>query len=332
MNRLWLLILLTWSSYGYSWICYYQPDSNGYISEGSLNCSGIETADALENHWCVYYQPSDPICEQFKTVCVNSVEYRTEDCPINHSGGLQQSRQFTCSTQTWSDWQTSSNNCTPNPPSCIETSESRVLQCDSGYEGQITETRISSCPDPYGEPQWLDWHQTEYGCTQSVSDPVSPISVTSPTNPVSPTAIESATAPQVDVQSPSPLPVQKPTEPIAKALEEVNDNSTEKSEKTEDVEEAEQETTENKIQDLPKGEQEVVHGFGLSLSLDLFNNPMQFYQPPLVDPFTIIQEFPIDEATRKFQLDLLKQDNIENYYFSDPNNTWDRLRRGDILQ
>ena len=334
-----LLLLIQWSNL-YAWSCYYNNGEDGWYDGTSMVCNGIEVSVAIENHYCQWYRPDDPYCDAFKQpLCVDSIEYQTLSCPPNHSGGLQQSRTYVCQQAAWTDWQTTSNNCTANPPSCLETSMSRVLQCDSGYEGQITETRISSCPDPYGEPQWLDWQQTEYGCTQSVSDPVSPIAVTSPTNPVSPTVIESAIAPQVDVQSPNPA---EPTiesvvqEEFNETSDEVETSTSNETQSTKEVKQDKQERNEEQSKDnvdnVVDDRKEIVHGFGLVLSLEILNKPMEFYQPPLADMFSITQEFPINESTREFQLDLLKRNDIEDYYYSLSDSAWERIRRGDILQ
>ena len=335
-----LLLLIQWSNV-YAWSCWFDNGEDGWYDGKSMVCEGISVEESIENHYCVWYRPDDPYCTQFQEpICVDSIEYQTLSCPPNHSGGLQQSRTYVCQQAAWTDWQTTSNNCTPNPPSCIETSESRTVACPSGYEGQITETRISSCPDPYGEQQWLEWQQSDYGCTQSVSDPVSPISVTSPSNPVSPTVTESAIAPQIDAQQ-----TINPAEPTVESIvqEELNELSdeveTSTSEQTQSTKEVKQdkqdrdkEQSKDNIDNVVDNHKEIVHGFGLVLSLEILNKPMEFYQPPLEDLFTIIQEFPIHADTREFQLDLLKRNDIEDYYYSLSDSTWERLRRGDILQ
>lgn len=335
-----LLLLLTHSAISYAWWCSYSNGDDGWYKEGSMYCEGISVEQSLEEHYCVWYRPDDPVCTQYQqTICVDTIEYQTLSCPPNHSGGLQQSRTYVCQQASWTDWQTTSNNCTANPPSCLETSDTRTVECPSGYEGQITETRVSQCPDPYGEPQWLDWHQSEYGCTQSVSDPVSPISVTSPTNPVSPTAIESATAPQVDAQSPNP--VEPTVESVAQEKLSDSDNTVEtstsdKADSTKEVKQNKQERNEkqskNNVDNVVDDGKEIVHGFGLVLSLEILQKPMEFYQPPLEDLFSITQEFPIHESTREFQLDLFKRNDIEDYYYSLSDSAWERIRRSDILQ
>ena len=335
-----LLLSLIHSTTSYAWWCQYSNGDDGWYEEGTMYCEGISVEQSIEEHYCVWHRPNDPYCDQFKQpICVDSIEYQTLSCPPNHSGGLQQSRTYVCQQASWTDWQTTSNNCTPNPPSCIETSMSRVVSCPSGYEGQITETRLSQCPDPYGEPQWLEWLEESNTCSQSVSDPVSPISVTSPTNPVSPTPIESAIAPQVDVQSPNPA---EPTvesvvqEELNELADEVETSTTDKTDSTKEVKENKQdgnkEQSKDNVDNVVDDRKEIVHGFGLVLSLEILQKPMEFYQPPLDDLFSITQEFPIHESTREFQLDLLKRNDIEDYYYSVSDSTWERIRRGDILQ
>src|SRR6056300_513086 len=334
-----LLLLIQWSNL-YAWSCWFNNGQDGWYDGTSMVCEGISVEESIENHYCVWYRPDDPYCTQYQeTICVDSIEYQTLSCPINYSGGIQQSRTYVCQQASWTDWATTSDNCTPNPPTCIASSDSRTMACPSGYEGQITETRISSCPDPYGEPQWLDWQQTEYGCTQSVSDPVSPISVTSPTNPVSPTPIESAIAPQVDVQSPNPAEptvesvVQEELNELADEVETSTSNQTDSTKEVkQDKQDGDKEQSKDNVDNVVDDRKEIVHGFGLVLSLEILNKPMEFYQPPLAYMFSITQEFPIDATTRKFQLDLLKRNDVEDYYYSLSDSTWERIRRGDILQ
>src|SRR5210317_1709572 len=264
-----LLLLIQWSNL-YAWSCYYDNGEDGWYLENSMVCDGIEVSVAIENHYCEWHRPDDPVCSAFiEPICVDSIEYQTLSCPPNYSGGVQQSRTYVCKQASWTNWTTTSDNCTPNPPTCIASSDSRTMACPSGYEGQITETRISSCPDPYGEPQWLDWQQTEYGCTQSVSDPVSPISVTSPTNPVSPTVTEYAIAPQVDVQSPNPA---EPTiesivqEELNELGDEVETSTSNQTNSTKEVKQNKQdgnkEQSKDDVGNVVDDSKEIVHGFG----------------------------------------------------------------------
>ena len=335
-----LLSLIQWSNV-YAWSCYYDNDEDGWYLENSMVCDGIEVSVAIENHYCEWHRPDDPYCQQFTVpTCVDSIEYQTLSCPINYSGGIQQSRTYVCKQASWTDWQTTSDNCTPNPPTCIASFDSRVLQCPSGYDGQITETRISSCPDPYGTEVWSDWSESQNTCTQSTTDPVSPISVTSPTNPVTSTVIESVTVPQIDV--PQTINPAEPTiesvvqEELNELSDEVETSTSNETQSTKEVKQDKQdrdkEQSKDNIDNVVDNRKEIVHGFGLVLSLEILNKPMEFYQPPLEDLFSIIQEFPIHADTREFQLDLLKRNDIEDYYYSLSDSNWERIRRGDILQ
>ena len=330
-----LLLLIQWSNL-YAWSCYYDNGEDGWYLEGSMVCDGIEVSVAIENHYCEWHRPDDPYCTQFQEpICVDSIEYQTLSCPPNYSGGIQQSRTYVCKQASWTDWTTTSDNCTPNPPTCIASFDSRVLQCNSGYEGQITETRISSCPNPYGTEVWSDWSESQNSCTQSTTDPVSPISVTSPTSPVSPMPIESVTAPTIDVpQTNEPTIESIVQEELSEPDDKVNTSTDDKVDSTKEVKQDKQDRNEKEskqdVDNVVDNSKEIVHGFGLVLSLEILNKPMEFYQPPLEDLFSIIQEFPINADTREFQLDLLKRNDIEDYYFSISNHTWERIRRGSI--
>lgn len=342
MSRLLLLLALIWSNYAYSWSCYYDNGSDGWYLEGSMVCDGIEVSVAIQDHYCEWHRPNDPYCDQYQTpICVDAIEYQTLSCPVNYSGGIQQSRTYVCQQASWTDWTTTSNNCSPNPPTCIASSESRVVACPSGYDGQITETRIGSCPDPYGDQQWLEWLEESNTCTQSVSDPVSPISVTSPTNPVTSIVTESVTAPVIDVtQTTNPA---EPTiesvvqEELTESSENVESSTSNKTDSTKEVKQDKQdgnkESSKKDVDNIVNDTKDIVHGFGLVLSMELFKQPMDFYQPPLEDPFSIIQEFPLEQRLiEEFYIDVLGQDVVENYFITNSNHTWERIRRSDILQ
>ena len=333
-----LLSLIQWSNV-YAWYCNFSQTSDGWYEEGSMQCVGIDNQVALEQEYCGWYRPNDPICSAvIEPICVDSIEYQTLSCPPNYSGGIQQSRTFICKQASWTDWTVTSDNCTPNPPTCVASFDSRTLACASGYEGQITETRISQCPNPYGTEVWSDWSESQNTCTQSTTDPVSPISVTSPLNPVSPMPIESVTVPTIDV----PQTTNEPTiesvlqEEVSDTSDKVETSTSSETNSTKEVKENKQdgdkEESKNNVDNVVDNRKEIVHGFGLVLSLEILNKPMEFYQPPLEDAFSITQEFEQSAVTRQFQLDLLKGYNLEDYYNSVSDYTWDRLRRGDILQ
>ena len=351
-----LLSLIQWSNV-YAWSCSFNQTENGWYLEDSMWCDGIDPQVALEDHYCTWFRPDDPVCSSFiEPICVDSIEYQTLSCPQNHSGGIQQSRTYVCQQASWTDWTTTSDNCTPNPPTCKSSSESRTLSFPSGYDGQITETRISQCPNPYGTEVWSDWLESQNTCTQSTIDPVSPVSVTSPLNPVSPMPIDSVTAPQIDVQNrPIETPIspstgisnnrQGVTLPLDDSVPEDELNESDKDVETEtsshadspkdvkqDKQDGDKKDSKDNVDNVIDDSKEIVHGFGLVLSLEILNKPMEFYQPPIADMFSITQEFPINADTREFQLDLLKRNDIQDYYDSVSDSTWERIRRGDILQ
>jgi hypothetical protein len=164
--------------------------------------------------------------------------------------------------------------------------------------------------------------------------------VTSPINPVTSTVTESVTVPQIDVpQTTNPA---EPTiesivqEELNESTDEVETSTSDKTDSTEEIKQDKQdrdkEQSKDNIDNVVDDGKEIVHGFGLVLSLEILNKPMEFYQPPLADMFSITQEFPIHADTREFQLDLLKRNDIEDYYYSLSDSTWERIRRGDILQ
>jgi hypothetical protein len=336
MHRLLTLFLLIWSNYGYTWSCYFSQTKDGWYQDGSMVCNGIDPQIALEEHYCTWYRPQDPICSSLiQPICVDSIEYITESCPINYSGGIQKSRTYVCQQASWTDWSITSNNCTPNPPTCHSSSDSRSLACADGYDGQITETRISYCLDPYGEQVWQEWVQTENTCTLSQTDPISPTSVTNPLNPVTPSPIESVTVPIIEsVSTTEELSI---AEKINDASDNVNDSDTSKRNSTTEVKDNKQDgnTDSSKKNEnaTVNDTKEIVHGFGLTLSMDILMKPMEFYQPPLTDMFSITQEFPIEQRLiEEFYADVFRQDVIENYLIDNSNRSWEWIRRSDILQ
>jgi hypothetical protein len=149
--------------------------------------------------------------------------------------------------------------------------------------------------------------------------------------------IESVTVPTIDVpQTNEPTIESVIQEEVSDTSDKVETSTSNETNSTKEVKENKQdgdkEESKDNVDNVVDNRKEIVHGFGLVLSLELLNKPMEFYQPPLADMFSITQELPISAVTRQFQLDLLKGYNLEDYYNSVSDYTWDRLRRGDILQ
>lgn len=331
-----LILILLKVNNAYAWYCNYTPTPQGYMLEGSLVCNGIDPTIALRDYWCVSYRPDDPLCSAYQVpICTGSVESQSTACPLPHySGVVNKSRTYSCSSQTWSDWYEVSNNCTQDPPTCQTSTETRQLACQADYVGSITETRISSCPDPYGQPIWGAWVETINTCVKSptnvtnISSPVSPSSPLNPMSnpvPVAPTGLpaNSSTEP---ISSPLEIKVEQPkqelkSEPKAK---EDNPKETPKSEQK-------NESKDSPKLEVPKGK-ELVHGFGIVLSLEILNAPI-IQQQQLTDQFIFTEEIS-NGYTRKqnFLIDLIQSDNAESIIIGDSNRRFNRIRSSDLLQ
>ena len=233
-----LFLLLTSNSYA---------EGNHY---GWTSCS-------WNSEWYCYTPPA----------CIDATETRSLSCPVHQSGAINQVRYYYCTSQTWSAWTTSSNNCTQDPPTCVSTTETRTLSCQSGYEGLITESRTSVCSDPYGSPTWTSWSIMSDTCTMTktnpsnVESPVSPVSPVSVITPVQTTVTDSATVSAI-----------APTQTLTA-------ETTTSSSKSD-----------TKPQDSPKV-QEIVPGLGLVLSIGMLTKSnMDITQPPMVDSYNLAQE------------------------------------------
>ena len=307
--------------------------------EGSLYCNGIDPQIALKDYWCVSYRPDDPICGVYQTpACSDLVENQTTACTLPHySGAINQSRNFSCSTQSWSAWTETSNNCTPDPPTCQTSVETRQLACQADYVGSITETRYSSCPDPYGNPVFGAWVETTNTCVKSatnvtnVTSPVSPSSPLNPINnsstgvPVAPTPIENPLAQEVP-KAELPLKVEQPKQ-------ELKDTPKAKEENPKETPKTEQksESKESPKLDVPKGK-EIVHGFGIVLSLEILNKPI-IQQIEITDAFKFEQETNREFGrNQNLQLELIQLGTSQDDFDRITDSSWRSIRRHNFLQ
>ena len=237
-----LFLLLTSNSYADYW------------TAGWHTCS-------WNSEWYCYTPPA----------CIDATETRSLSCPVHQSGSINQVRYYYCTSGTWSNWTTASNNCTQDPPTCVSTTETRTLSCQSGYEGLITESRTSQCSDPYGSPTWTSWSIMSDTCTMTktnpsnVESPVSPVSPVSVITPVQTTVTDSATATQ--------------SAPIQTLTPEVKAETTTSSS-----------NNDTKTQDSPKT-QEIIPGLGLVLSIGMLTNSnLNITQPTMADSYNLAQE------------------------------------------
>ena len=308
---------------------------------GSLVCNGIDPEVAIKDYWCKSYVTHDPICSAYQTpACSDLVESQTTACTLPHySGAINQSRNFSCSTNSWSAWTETSNNCTQDPPTCQASSETRQLACQADYVGSVTETRNSSCPDPYGNDVWGAWIETANSCVKSatnVTNVSSPVSPSSPLNPInnpppiaapSPPAGLPANSPGEPVLS-SPLPVK-----VEQPKQEAKSEPKTKEDSPKDPPKAEQknESKDSPKLDVPKGK-ELVHGFGIVLSLEILNKPI-IQQIELTDAFKFDTEINNEFGkTQNLQLELIQLGTSQDAFIGSADISWKRIRRHNFLQ
>jgi len=139
-------------------------------------------------------------CVQDPPSCQASQDTKTESCGLHYTGQKTYTKQNTCPDPYGSPvqgaWILTSNTCVQDPPTCKITSETQNLQCQTGYIGLITQTRTSSCPDPYGQPVFAPWATISDTCKKSLSNPTNPTSPVSPISPMNPTAVAPTTTTQ----------------------------------------------------------------------------------------------------------------------------------------
>jgi len=302
----------------------------------NLYCYGIENEVAIRDYWCVSYRPDDPICSVYQTpTCTDAVESQSTACPLPHySGVVNQSRNYSCSTQSWTAWTETSNNCTQDPPTCQTSTETRQLTCQADYVGSITETRISSCPDPYGSPVWNSWVETSNTCVKSatnVTNVSSPVSPSSPLNPVNNPPISVPVAP---TPTPEVSPLASPVEvKVEQPKQEVKETPKAKEESPKDPPKQEQknESKDSPKLEAPKGK-EIVHGFGIVLSLEILNRPI-IQQIEITDAFKFEQEINREFGrNQNLQLELIQLGTSQDDFNSIADYRWRSLRRHNFLQ
>ena len=299
---------------------------------GSLVCNGIDPQIALKDYWCVSYNPSDPICGAYQApACSDLVENQTTACTLPHySGAVNQSRTYSCSSSSWSPWTETSNNCTQDPPTCQASVETRQLACQADYIGSVTETRNSSCPDPYGNDVWGAWVETNNTCVKSatnVTNTSNPISPGSPLNPINtpPAGLATNSAPDI-VSSPLAVEVEQPKQ-------ETKSEPKTKEDSPKDPPKAEQksESKDSPKLEIPKGKQ-LVHGFGIVLSLEILNRPI-IQQIELTDAFKFDTEINNEFGkTQNFQLELIQLGTSQDDFNSIANSRWFGLRKYNLME
>jgi hypothetical protein len=343
-----ILNLLTWSNV-YAWYCTYTPTSEGYITEGSTVCYGIDVDTAIETVWCTAYQPSDPICQNYST-CSDQTEQRSIACTDPNTTGLvNESRIYTCSTDSWSDWVVSSNNCVALPQTCFESVEERTVGCQEGYTGTISEQRLTTCSTPYSQPSIGQWTMVSDQCKLKATDPTS---VESPLNPASPLSMDQQqldqvgttsemtnpmtnnpmTQPQVDMSQTEQQEEHQKTVPTKtneaepKSTTKLSTSSSPSETKKENKKKAKQEA---KIK--VKDNEEIIPGFGVAISFALIEQPVMFQQQGLTNILSLEQEQ--DYAREQnFLLNIIQSDDYTSAFDSLADFRWRSLLHDYPLQ
>ena len=332
------LLLLTIRNNAYAWSCSFANTAEGWYLEGSMQCQGIPTEVALQQHYCGWYRPNDPYCSVYQVpVCTAQVEYQTLSCPIHQSGVINQSRTYECTSQTWTAWTTTSNNCTQDPPTCIESTETRQLTCSAGYEGYIQEQRSSLCSDPYGSPTWTSWSTILDTCkmtSTNINNPVSPISPISPTNPnsvLSTTSSTTMTSVIDPVQDTSVLAQGTATITTEPSVSLTTTSSSSTTTSTPSISSSSSSNTTATVQTtVPKGK-EIVPGFGIVMSMQLLNSSYNMQQQAMQEYINLEQENEYGR-TQEFSLSLLSETAVADRFDTLNRSRWTNLLRNYPLQ
>jgi len=281
--------------------CYASSWSNGMPVYGSLFVDGGTTLAQCQALACQIYPnisgcPSTAPPPQVVT-CVYSAQTETRSCPVNYSGTQTWKKETNCPTGSYgqpvqTDWFKIQDTCVQNPPTCQVSSQQQTLQCQTGYTGSIIQTRSSTCPNPYGSPQWQPWVTTSDTCKKSINNPTNPTSPISPISPVN-TATTSATMPAVNsapVSTPQTMSMETSVAPTADASATSGTAPTTSASETKTGSQTTS-TTQASPTPAPKGKTQ--SAVGLALSLELFAKP-GLQQANVFPEVSIVQGIPND--------------------------------------
>lgn len=319
-----LLLSLIRSDYVHA-VCYYTQASGGMPVYSSIFGNNGDTQQFCQSLACSIW-PSMQGCPNTTipqvVTCTYSAQTETRSCPVNYSGSQTWKKEVNCPSGSYgapvqSDWFKIQDTCVQNPPTCQISSQQQTLSCPTGYTGSITQTRSSTCPDPYGSPVWQPWVTTSDTCKKSVSNPTNPVSPVNPASPVSPTSTTSAPIIQSSpVTAPTPTPVPNsvttptettPTETKSAPTQEKSATSEAAPTSASATTTASPTTSTTQVSPSPPPKGKTQSVVGLVLSLELFvkpglQQPNMFSEPQLVNgiPNAILMQDAI-------MMDLLQQ-------------------------
>ena len=296
-------------------------------------------------------------CTQDPPTCSASSVTKEVLCPQNFSGSITETNTATCSdpygSQIWTGYVVTNNSCTPNPATCSSSTQTRTLACQDGFIGSITENRVSTCSTPYSEPQWSDWISSQNSCVKSATNPTNMSSPVNPASPLSATAMPevmpTAPAPEappvMNTESPAdiaepppeaPPPAEAPP-PTAAAPPPTASSGSTSTPPSQPAVSAPTTTSQGSTQNtspvqVPAGKT-LVQGFGLVMSLEILNKPMQIQQVQLNEAMEYQQELPYElRGNQGVLLQLITEGNISDAFNNLASDRWDSLRRNNDLQ
>ena len=345
LSYLLILPLLILRSEAYAWSCWANINPDGTITEGTLYCDGIELNVFLETWLCVegnYYQ-NDPYCSAYhqQSACSDTVDYRTTACTEpNTVGYINESNTYSCATNSWSGWTIGSNNCSPAPQTCFESTEERTVACQSGYSGSILETRSTTCSTPYSDPVIGPWVESTNTCILEATDITNPTSVLNPASPVNPINMVDPVGVTPSIELPSVSPVdesmampqmeEQPQEQKT-TTDSSTSTSTEVKEEKKEKEESKQESEAKESKIDKKDGFEIIPGFGIGLSLSLIQQPVDFQQQELTNILNLEQEQTYGRE-QDILLNLIQSDDYSLGFDSLANYRWRSLLHDNPLQ
>lgn len=220
------------------------------------------------------WQLQSNTCVQNPPTCQVSTETKTESCGAHYTGQKTYTKTNTCpnpyGSQVQGQWTLTSNTCVQEAPTCKTSSETQTLSCPTGYTGSITQTRTSSCPDPYGQPVFTPWATTTNTCVKSVTNVSNPVSPISPISPISSPQV--VTLPAPTVTQPTATVDSTPTPTTQTTTTTTSSTSASTTQSAPATAGTSAQTSTSSQQSTPKGKT-LVPGLGLALSLDVLNKP-----------------------------------------------------------
>ena len=240
--------------------------------------------------WYITSNTCTPICQA-------ESQTQTLSCPIHYTGSITQTKTKTCTTSgqgIWGNWVTTSNTCVQNPPTCQVSSQTQTLSCPTGYTGSITQTRSSTCPNPYGSPVWSAWVTTSDTCKKAATNPtnpVSPVNPASPTSPTSTTSVQTTQSSPATVSTPNTVPssVATPTDSTTTSTSTSTTSTKTDVPTTTALPTTSTTPTLKDSPSPPKGKAQSV--VGLVLSLELFQKP-GLTQPNVFPEMSVVKGIP----------------------------------------